>query len=298
VTQFFNVAWMLFDMGTSTAFIKFLSEYRVNDPRRGAQYGQMFVWWQILSGAFQVTLIIALTATFAPHSAYAIYTWSIIIHTIIQVPGCYQLMRHALTGLQRFDYAQILDIALAVIFPMIVQPLIVIPMYLWGKTHPVFGAPMAGLLGMGLAAYAAEVLAFVAGFFLYRRLGYSVKVLFLAHFDWETVWKSFRFGIFEMLGAGVWGIGQSLEILITQARLINYAEVWGNWVLAQNFVYGFNAIANLYEGMMPSISEAVSHGKKVLGQYYSAIAYKWGGMLSAMLGSMMLAVADRSEEVV
>jgi hypothetical protein len=69
--------------------------------------------------------------------------------------------------------------------------------------------------------------------------------------------------------------------------------VWGNWVLAQNFVYGFNAISNLYEGMMPSISEAVSHGKKVLGQYYSAIAYKWGGMLSAMLGSMMLAVADR-----
>jgi O-antigen/teichoic acid export membrane protein len=69
--------------------------------------------------------------------------------------------------------------------------------------------------------------------------------------------------------------------------------VWGNWVLAQNFVYGFNAIANLYEGMMPSISEAISHGKQILGQYYAAIAYKWGGILSAMLASMMIAVADR-----
>lgn len=293
VTQFFNVAWMLFDMGTSTAFIKFLSEYRVNDPRRGVQYGQMFVWWQILSGAFQVTLIIALTATFAPHSAYAIYTWSIIIHTIIQVPGCYQLMRHALTSLQRFDYAQILDIALAVIFPMIVQPLIVIPMYLWGKTHPVFGAPMAGLLGMGLAAYAAEVLAFVAGFFLYRRLGYSVKVLFLAHFDWEIIKSSLKFGVFDMLASIAWAAGQAAEVWITQQKLINYAEIWGNWVLAQNFVFSYMVIATLYNNLMPSISESISHGRKALSQYYSVQAYKYGGMISFSLGAFLLAVADR-----
>ena len=152
---------------------------------------------------------------------------------------------------------------------------------------------MSGLIGMGMAAYAVEVMSFGLGLFLYKRLGYSARIYFLAHFDWATVWKSFRFGVFEMLGSGIWGVGQSVEILITQSRLVNYAEVWGNWVLAQNFVYGFNAIASLYEGLMPSISEAISHGKKMLGQYYSAIAYKWGGMLSAMLGSMMLAVADR-----
>jgi hypothetical protein len=35
VTQFFNVAWLFFDMGTSAAFVKFLAEYRVHDPRRG-----------------------------------------------------------------------------------------------------------------------------------------------------------------------------------------------------------------------------------------------------------------------
>ena len=293
VTQFFSLVWTFFDMGTSVAFIKYLSEYRINEPRKGIMFGQVFVWWQALSGAFQVALVIILAGTVLPKTAYAIYTWSVIVHTFIQIPGFYRVMRHALTGLQRADYAQVIDLGWGLVFQMVAQPIFVAVMLVWGRSHPAFGTTMSGLIGLGIAGYAVEVMAFLLGLWLYRRLGYNTRVYFLAHFDWETVWKSFRFGIFEMLGAGVWGIGQSLEILITQARLINYAEVWGNWVLAQNFVYGFNAIANLYEGMMPSISEAVSHGKKVLGQYYSAIAYKWGGMLSAMLGSMMLAVADR-----
>jgi hypothetical protein len=228
-----------------------------------------------------------------PRTAYAIYAWSVIVHTFIQIPGFYRIMRHALTGLQRSDYAQVIDLGWGLVFQMLAQPIFVTIMLAWGRTHPAFGTTMSGLIGLGIAGYAVEVMAFVLGLWLYKRLGYNTRVYFLAHFDWETVWKSFRFGVFEMIGAGAWGIGQSIEILITQTRLLNYAEVWGNWVLAQNFVFGFNAIANLYEGMMPSISEAISHGKKILAQYYSAIGYKWGGMLSAMLGSMMLAVADR-----
>ncbi len=293
VLQFFTVIFTFFEFGTSTAFIKYLSEYRINDPRKGIMFGQVFVWWQALSGAFETALVVILACTVLPRTAYAIYAYSVIIHMFINIPGFYRIMRHALTGLQRADYAQVIDLGWSLVFQMFAQPVFVGIMLFWGKSHPVFGTTMSGLIGMGLAAYAVEVMSFGLGLWLYKRLGYSARIYFLAHFDWATVWKSFRFGVFEMLGSGIWGVGQSLEILITQSRLVNYAEVWGNWVLAQNFVYGFNAVASLYEGLMPSISEAISHGKKILGQYYSAIAYKWGGMLSAMLGSMMLAVADR-----
>lgn len=65
VVQFFNLAWTFFDMGTSIAFIKYLSQYRVHDPKKGIQYGQVFVWWQILSGAVQVTLVVGLASTMA-----------------------------------------------------------------------------------------------------------------------------------------------------------------------------------------------------------------------------------------
>ncbi len=293
VTQFFNLLWMLFDMGTSAAFIKFFAQYRVHDPRRAIQYGQVFVWWQALSGAVQVALVTALASTLLPRSAYALYAWSVIIHTLIQLPGFYQVMRHALTALQRFDYAQMLDLALAVIFPMVTQPVLVTVMVIWGRAHPVFGGPMGGVLGLGLAAYAAEALTFLVGLWLYRRLGYNARLLFLAHFDWETVKSAFRFGLFEMLGSVAWTVGQAAEVLITQLRLVNYNEVWGNWTLAQNFIFAYQVLSTLYSNLMPSISEAIAHARRALSQYYSVQAYKWGGIISAFIGAVLLAVADR-----
>jgi O-antigen/teichoic acid export membrane protein len=293
VTQFFNLAWTFFDMGTSIAFIKYLSEYRVHDPRKGIQYGQVFVWWQALSGAIQVALVIGLASTFAPRSAYALYAWSVIIHSFIQIPGFYQVMRHALTGFQRLDYSRLLDVALNVLLPMLVQPVFVIIMFTWGRAHPIFGGAMGGLLGLGIAAYAGELFSFLIGIWLYRRVGYNSRILFLAHFDWEVVRSSFKFGVFEMLGSAAWSFGQAMEIAITQTRLINYAEIWGNWGLAQNFIFAFNVTQTLNDGVMPAISEAISNGKRLLGQYYSVMAYKYNGLTSAFIGAVLLAVAPK-----
>lgn len=292
VVQFFAVAWQLFDMGTSEAFIKFLAQYRVHDPKRGIKYGQMFVWWQALSGAVQVTLVVAIASAIAPRSAYALYAWSIIIHSFIQLPGFYQVMKHTFGGLQRLDYSRMLDIFVTVI-PMVVQPIFVGIMYVWGQSHPIYGSAMGGLIGMGIAAYAAELLTFLLGLWLYKRIGYNARILFLAHFDWDTVKTGFKFGFFGMLGSIAWAAGQAAEIAITQARLINYAEIWGNWGLAQNFIYAYNVIATLFDGAMASISEAVSNGKRMLAQYYEVMMYKYGGTISAFLGAVLLAVADR-----
>jgi O-antigen/teichoic acid export membrane protein len=291
--QFFSLAWTFFDMGTSVAFIKFLSQYRVHDPRKGILFGQVFVWWQALSGAIQVAVVISLASTIAPRSAYALYAWTMIVHSFIQLPGFYQVMRHALTGFQRLDYGRLLDIGLNVLFPMLVQPIFVTIMFAWGRSHPVFGGAMGGLLGMGIAAYAAELLTFLFGLWLYRRVGYNSSILFMAHFDWDIIKTSFKFGVFEMLGSAAWSFGQAMEIAITQARLINYAEIWGNWVLAQNFIFAFNVTQTLNDGVMPAISEAISNGKRILSQYYSVMAYKYNGMTSAFIGAVLLAVAPK-----
>ena len=293
VVQFFNFLWLFLDMGTSAAFIKFFAEYRIHDPKKAIQYGQIFVWWQALSGAIQVTLMVALAGFVLPHTVYALYAWSMIVHTLIQIPGFYQVYRHSLMAWQRLDYAQIVELAWALVFPIITQPILVSLMVIWGRSHPIYGTSMSGLLGLGFAAYAAEALTFLLGFWLYRRLGYNASLLFLAHFDWTTIKNSFRYGVFEMLGSVAWAIGQAVEIVVTQTRLVNYTEVWGNWVLAQNFVYAFNVIQSLNNGLVPAISEAISTTRKALSQYYSVMAYKWGGLVSAFIAAVLLAVADR-----
>lgn len=293
VTQFFNVAWLFFDMGTSAAFVKYLAQYRVNDPRRGIMYGQLFVWWQALSGAVQVALIVLAASTVVPRSAYAIYAWSIVLHAFIQIPGFYLVYRHALIGLQRFDYAQLIDMAQQTFLPILTQIPIVILMVRWGQGHPVFGPAMGGLLGLGLAAYVTELSCFVIGWLLYRRVGLKSRVLFMAHFDWEVIRTGFRFGGFEMLGSMAWAGGQAAEVAITQHGLINYAETWGNWVVAQNFILAYSVINILYYNLIASISEAISHGRRILSEYYAAQAYRYGGFFSAFVAAVLLAVADR-----
>ncbi len=293
VTQFFAFLWQFFDMGTSIAFIKYYSQYRVHDPKKGIQYGQLFIWWQLISGAIQVALVAIISSTILPETTFALYAWSIILHSIVQIPGFLTIMRDAFTAHQRFDYAQILDLATQLVLPMLIQPIFVTIMVVWGRGNPVFGPAMGGVLGMGIAAYMVQVASFGLGWWLYRRLGYNARVLFLAHFNWDVIKSAFRFGVFEMLGSVAWAAGQAMEIVVTQTRLINYAEIWGNWGLAQNFIFAFNAIAVLFNNLMPSMSEAISSGRKLLSRYYSAMAYKWGGMTSAFIGAILLAVADR-----
>jgi O-antigen/teichoic acid export membrane protein len=293
VAAFFPIVWAFFDMGTSVAHMKFFSEYRVRDPERAVQYAQFFVWWQALTGAIQVALVVAIAGTLMPKSAYALYTWAVITHALIQIPGFYRLFTDAFSGIQRSDYGTILDMGINIVFPVIAQVVIVSLAVWWGKQNPAFGLAMGGVLGLGLAAYATEVISFTTGWLLYKRLGYNGRLLMMAHFSKDVALESLKFGIFLFLSGLIAGLGSSLNVLIVQSRLLNNNEVLGNLGLAGSFVFAFTIFQALTGAMMPSISEAISNGRKILAQYYAANGYKYGGMVSAFVAAILLAVADR-----
>ena len=293
VTQLFGLTWAIWDVGTSVASMKFLSQYRVSDPQRGFKYMQVYVWWQALSGAVQVALVVAFVSTGLVHTPYALFAWSIVVHAMIQIPGFYGVFRGTLNGLQRNDYARYIDVAWAIVLPVVMQLALVPIFYAWGKAHPAVGPAMGGVLGMGAAAYGVELGCFLLGMWLYKRIGYKASILFMAHFDWDIIKETFRFGFFEMLGGMMVAGGAALEIWVTQKGLVNYAETWGNWVLAGNFLLAFTISTNLFDGVMPAISEALSSGYKMLSQYYSVQSYKWGAIASAAVAAILLVVAPR-----
>ena len=293
VTPIFGVLWVFFDMGTSTAAMKFLSQYRVSDPARGFKYVQWFVWWQALSGAFQVALVMMVISLGVVRTPYALFAWSFIVHTLIQIPGFYGVMRTTLNGLQRYDYARYIDTIGVIIMPAVMQVAFVPLFYAWGRSNPVFGPSLSGVIGLGVAAYMVEFGLFLLGLWLYKRLGYKASVLFMAHFDRSIIWDSFRFGIFDMLSGLLVAGAAFLEIWVTQQGLVNYSEIWGNWLLAGNFLVAFTISTNLFDGVMPAISEALSHGRKLLSQYYSVQSYKWGAIASAVLATILLVIAPK-----
>jgi hypothetical protein len=96
-----------------------------------------------------------------------------------------------------------------------------------------------------------------------------------------------------MLGGMALAAGGALEIWVTQNGLVNNAETWGNWLLAGSFLQAFTVSTNLFDGVMPAVSEALSSGKKMLSQYYSVQSYKWGGITSAAVAAILLVVAPK-----
>jgi O-antigen/teichoic acid export membrane protein len=293
VAGLFPLVWSLFDMGTSVAHMKYFAEYRVKNPRKAIQFAQFYVWWQALTGAVQVALVVTFASIFMPDTAYAILIWAIVSHTMIQIPGFYRIFTDSLSALQRADYNQILDIAMTMVIPMIVQPIVISLMVWWGRNNPIFGPAMGGLLGMGVAAYAMEVMSFVFGWWLYKRIGYNARLLFMAHFDWDVAIQSLKYGVFLFLAGIFGGISSSLNVIVIQNRLINTNEVLGNLGMAGNFPYAYTVLQTLTATVMPAVSEAISNGRKILSQYYAAMIYKFGGFISGFICAILLAVADR-----
>jgi hypothetical protein len=87
VTQLFGLTWAIWDMGTAMASMKFLSQHRVNDPQRGFKYMQVFVWWQALSGAIQVALVVAFISLGIVHTPYALFSWTIVVMPLSRNPA-------------------------------------------------------------------------------------------------------------------------------------------------------------------------------------------------------------------
>jgi O-antigen/teichoic acid export membrane protein len=293
VSAMFPLIWSLFDMGTSVAHMKYFAEYRVRNPGRAIQYAQFYVWWQALTGAIQVALVVTFTSAFFPDTAYAILIWSIITHAMIQIPGFYRIFTDSLSAYQRADYNQILDIGMTMVIPMIVQPIVISLMVYWGHNHPIFGPAMGGLLGLGIAAYVMEVCSFLLGWYLYTRLGYNARLLFLAHFDWSVAIESLKYGVFFFFSGSISGLNSWLMVTAVQPKLLNTNEIMGNMGLANTFPFAFSVLQTLTATVLPAISEAVTNGKRILGQYYSTMVYKFGGFVSGFIAAVLLSVADR-----
>lgn len=305
IINFFNTFWILFDMGTSVAFIKYFSEFRVNDPRRGLKYVQLFVWWQALTGTLQLGVVAILAAYVIPHTAaYAYLSYYIIFHALIQFPGFLRVFQYVFRAFQRLDYDQILNIMAQPapggtgpgsigLLLMLLQAAALIVARRWAAGQPIFGPAMGGAFGLGLGLYLTELSIFLTGLWLYHRLGYRARVIFLAHFDRQTVWSALRFGVMITAGGVMGALGWTIQVLLMERSLLNYAEIQGIWNLAAGLIVGFQAMGALYQGLMPGLSEAFSHGRLQLSRYYVAQGFKYGGWFSAFIGSALLAVGDR-----
>ncbi len=294
IVSFFSTFWLLFDWGTATAFVKFFSQYRVDDPQQGLKYGQFFVWWQALTGTLQLGAVALVAAFIIPGTANAFMSYFFILHALIQFPGFLRIFQYVFRSYQRQDYDQALNLVLF-LSPVLTQSVAVLLLTRWGAAHPAFGPAMGGIFGLAIGVYLTEVSAFLLGYWFLKRLGFNAGVLFMAHFDRQTVLSALKFGFPVMVAGVAGGVGFTIQATLTARLILNWTEIQGNWdvVGPTGLLLSFGVVAGLFFGMMPAISEAFSHGRRALTCYYIAQGFKYGGFISAFIASVLLGVGDR-----
>ncbi len=291
--RWFEVFWLVFDLGTGIAAVRYFATLRVTDPRQGFQYFQFYVWWQFFSGTVQVALVAWLAATYFPGTLLAHMGYYFVAHAIIQFPGFLRVFGLFFRASQRLDYEQSLTL-LATLGPLVFQSLTVMALRRWGVGRIGIGEPVGAVIGLGAGLYLTEWAILGVGLVLYKHLGYSLKALFLPFFDGAIARRALSFGARLTFGALAVPLGHFAQTALIATLLINYGEVNANWAVAFVFTSAYGMLyAGLYDGLMPAMAQAYAHGYLTLLRYYIAQAFRYGMWFSVFVLATLGAVADR-----
>ncbi len=292
VGQFMAVFFVLLDLGTTQAMVKYFAEYRVTDPRRAITYVQLAIWFHIIAGILEIGILGMFAATLMPHSALGFLSWIVILHLVIQFPGLVLIFRDLFRALQRFDFSIFLILISYVLTPVI-QMSCGIYMRRWGLMHPVFGEGMGVVFGFAIGSFAAHSVMIAISALFYRAVGFRISTIFLAHFDRDTVVRSLSYGLKLSGGRALAAVSTAIVPFIMGQRLDDFVELNELFLVVFALTFGYlEASAYIFSMLMPSISESMAAGKMALSRRYIDQGLRWGLIVLAMLGGAFVAFSN------
>lgn len=294
VGQWLTVIWVLFDAGLGISAVWHFSAWRARDAKEGLRYIQVYVWWQIVSGALQLSLIWGAAIFVLPRTAWAHLTFYVMARVLLQFPGFLMVFRVFFRAEQRFHYEQRL-VVFGAIGGLGLQLVLVL---LFRQVFPnLFNldATVLSVLGLGTGLYFAEWLAFLLGMILYRHLGHRLHLLFAPTFDWRVIRRALRYGL-------LWGSGSLAVAAGTVAQgvlLVNSLSQVGGlpvWSAIASLTLVFEGLRiGLYDSLMPALVEAMTQEAHTLVRYSAGQALRYGLWVAAPLLTASALMVERLE---
>ncbi|MHA1213800.1 MAG: lipopolysaccharide biosynthesis protein [Candidatus Hodarchaeales archaeon] len=291
--HFFEALWLLFDLGTSTAAVKFFSQYRVKRPRYAVRFIQIFVWYQMLSGVVQLFLISFLGSIIFPRTFLAHMSWVFVTHAFFQWPAFFIVFMLIFQAMNRLDLYQILNILLYAVFNITIQYLVILIFRATLGSNIIFGDALAGAIGYSVGNYVIMVAGFLVGMWFFKRLGFSVTHIFRVDFTWVEVKETLKFGTKWALGNVLPPLGWFLQVFLLSLFLPNYTEQQGFFSIAWSFALIVFLVALFAQSLLGGISESYHSKQKKLTQYYAVSSLKWGGFFDFFLVGALLAIGPK-----
>ncbi len=282
LAQWFGIAWLVFDLGTGIAAVRFFATLRVRFPQEAFRYFQFYVWWQIISGAIQFGLLAGAAGLVLPTTPLAHLSLYVVAHALVQFPGFLAVMGLFFRSVQRFDHEQHVATLLLLGTPLL-QVIAVLLLRRLGPAIPTMTEALGGVVGLGLGIYLARWLAFGAGLWLYNREGHALRVLLLPAFTRRITGRMLGFGARLTFGTLAVPVSYLLQVFLLPDLL---PENGLGRALAVAYLFaGVFALFldSFYDSLLPAMAEAYTQGYETLTRYYVSEGFRYGGWLSAFL---------------
>ena len=289
----FQVAWLLFDFGTSYALAKYFAQHRVKNPEKAIHYIQIFVWWQLFTGLIQVSIFAFIGSIIFPQTNIAHMSWVFITFSLVQYPGFFLVFMYSFQGMQKADLHLITYVAWEVIWQLIGQMLFCYLGRLWGANNPMFGEALGAGIGYSIARYFDYWATFFLSMLLFKKMGYSPKTIFRIDFTKEEFKESMKYGSRLAFGESFVQLGWFIQIIVTSAFIANYSNELGYFNLT--WIIGLMVlIISLYgQSLLGAYSESQSHGKTTLTKFYVYQGFRWGNYFGFFIISVLLATGAK-----
>ena len=291
--HFFEALWLLFDLGTSTALVKFFAEHRIKRPQYAVRFIQIFIWFQMISGIIQLFLISFLGSIIFPRTFLAQMSWVFVTHAFFQWPAFFIVFMLIFQGMNRLDYYQILNLLLYGIFNITIQYLVILIFRLVLGSNIIFGDSLAGAIGYSIGNYVIMWAGFIVGLWFFKHLGFSVKSIFRVDFTFEEIKSTFKFGFKWAIGNLLPPLGWFWQVFLLSAFLPNYTEQQGFFSIAWSFALIVMLVGLFDESILGGISESYHAGRKKLTQYYTASSLKWSAFFDFFFVAALLTIGPK-----
>ena len=195
----FALMFSLFDIGTGSVMSRFIPEANINNPEKMLHYIQYFVWYQMITGLFQTTIVSVYAIFFVPETHLAYTVWIMLIASTTQYPGFLGVFRGVLDSLQQFHKTQTLNFLTSTIFQRITEMGFVYLGKLYGEAHPEVGVILGIAIGAAIGMYVDDFGAMLLSSYFFSKVmkDYGIKSshCFRIDFTWKEIKPVFMFAL-------------------------------------------------------------------------------------------------------
>nr|MDO8109120.1 hypothetical protein [Candidatus Sigynarchaeota archaeon] len=283
VSMMFNFMFQIFDIGTAYGIERFVAEYRIKDPKKMIGYIQFFIWYQMMTGLVQVTIVALLAFYFFPVTNLSYSIWIVLIYSTIQYPSMLGMFKAVLDGLQHFNKTQILGFIGGQGFQQITNIAFILIGRWIGAQFPAYGELMGLAIGATIGSYIDDFFTFWLSSWYFSKamskFGVTVKSCFRHDlFDRKMAKECTVFGVQTTAGP-LFGTFVGWTISLYWITLV---PQFTTWATLSSVASGLAGVINMGYGinLVAGISESFLNGKKNLARFYMSQSIKYSGMFA------------------